>query len=697
MTVTVAVDRGVATILIDNPPANALGADVRAGLAAAFDDIERDKRIKAAVVTGVGKTFSGGADIREFGRPPLAPFLPDLLERIEGCRVPTLAAINGAAMGGGLELALACRFRIASPAASLGLPEVKLGLIPGAGGTQRLPRLIGMTRAAEMIVSGKPVAADEALAIRLVDAVVEGDLAAQAREFIRMRLGVARVPLSEVAVADFDSAWLDAFAENTKRRARGQMSPLKAIEAVRAAGTLPFAQGLAKERAVFVECMASEQRKGLIHAFFAERAVGKIPEIESAEPRRVETIAVIGAGTMGCGIAIACAEAGYRTPLFDASSSALDKAFVKILAHLDASVKKGRLDAKKAAEARGRIARLPTLDGAGDADLVVEAVVERMEVKRDVFAGLAAIAKPGAILATNTSYLDVAEIATATRRPSDVLGMHFFSPANVMRLLEIIRTKTASKSALATAFAVGKRLGKVCILAENVDGFIGNRIFKAYRKAADHLVEDGALPWEVDDAIRDFGFAMGPFETSDLAGLDIGYLNRRREDAARDPNERYVAIPDRLYEKGRLGQKTGAGWYKYDESRRAEPDPEVEKIILAASAEKGIARRRFSGDEIRDRLLAALVNEAANVLDAGVARSAADIDMAYIHGYGFPPYRGGPMFYADAIGAAAVLARIERYAEEDGYFWRPARLLRRLAAEGTTFAEFRRDRLIRSA
>jgi 3-hydroxyacyl-CoA dehydrogenase len=433
--------------------------------------------------------------------------------------------------------------------------------------------------------------------------------------------------------------------------------------------------------------MASEQRKGLIHAFFGDRAVSKIPELEAVTPREVTTIAVIGSGTMGHGIAIACAEAGYRVLLHDASAAALDAAFDKIAAHFDAAVKKGRLGPGMADEAAHRIARIDALERFRNADLVIEAVVERMDVKKEVFGKLAAIAKPGAVLASNTSYLDIDEIASATDRPQDVIGMHFFSPANVMRLLEVVKTEQGAPDALATAFAVGKRLGKICVLAKNADGFIGNRIFRAYRRQADYLIEDGALPWDVDRAVKGFGFAMGPFETSDLAGIDIGWHARRREDATRDPSERYVAIGDRLYEMGRLGQKTGAGYYRY-EGRSAAPDPDVEKLILAASSEKGIARRAFSDEEIVDRLVCAMINEGAKVLEAGVARRALDIDMTFVHGYGFPRYRGGPMFHADSLGLASVLARIEAYAKDDPRFWTPAPLLQRLAAEGKTFAEW---------
>jgi len=463
---------------------------------------------------------------------------------------------------------------------------------------------------------------------------------------------------------------------------------MQALAAVRASGNLPVADGLKRERELFQECMESDQRKGLIHAFFAERAAKKVPALEGAAPRPVETVGVLGAGTMGAGIAAACAQHGLRVLLFDVDGAALEKGCARIAKIFDREAEKGRMGAEDAAAATARVEAAAGMDAFADADLIIEAVVERMDVKTSVFAELDRIAKPGAVLATNTSYLDINEIAATTGRPEDVVGMHFFSPANVMRLLEIIRPEKASKEALATALAVGTRLKKVSVLAGVCDGFIGNRILKAYRKQAEYLVEDGAAPEQVDAALRDFGFAMGPFEVSDLAGLDIGWHTRRREDGARDPRERYVAIADRLYELGRLGQKTGAGWYRYEAGDRTPyPDPVVAEIIVDEAAKKGIARRAIDDEEIRQRILYAMVNEGAKILEEGIAARALDIDLVFLHGYGFPAYRGGPMFYGDLIGPARVLEGVRAFAREDAYAWRPAGLIERLAAEGGRFAD----------
>ncbi len=688
MSVKIENKDGVLVITIDNPPVNALGIAVRSGLATALDQIDSDETIKAAVITGAGKIFIGGADIKEFGKPPQEPHLPDLLSRLEQTRVPTVAAINGAALGGGLETALSCRYRVASTNASVGLPEVKLGIIPGAGGTQRLPRLAGMKCAAEMISSGKPKKATEAHALGIIDQIIEGDLVEGALAFARsLSADKLRPPLCNIEKpADWDSAWLDGFEEKTRKRARGQLSPLKAIEAVRAAGTMPFADGLAKEREIFQTCMKSEQRKGLIHAFFGERQVGKIPALEGVAPRAVEEIAVLGAGTMGAGIAIACAQGGYRVKLFDTNADALAAGVKRVDQNFTAAVAKGRMSEKAAAEAAGRVAPISTLQATSDADLIIEAIVERMDVKQAVFKELDEIAKPGAVLASNTSYLNIDEIAAATSRPQDVIGMHFFSPANVMRLLEVIKTNKGAPDALATAFAVGKKIGKISVLAAIGDGFIGNRIYKAYRRQADYLLEDGALPQDVDRVMKGFGFAMGPFAVSDLTGLDIGWHTRRREDATRDPDERYVDIGDRLYEAGRLGQKSGSGYYRYEDgAHTGSIDPDVEKIILEASKAKGITRRAIDDAEILDRILFAMINEGAKVLEEEVAARAIDIDMVFLQGYGFPAYRGGPMFYADTIGLDTVFDGVRRFEKTDSAAWRSSDLLLKLVQEGRSF------------
>jgi len=690
MSVTSEIKESVLVVAIANPPVNALGASVRAGIAQALELVERDRSINAVVLHGEGKFFSGGADIKEFGKAMQPPLLPELLSRLEACRVPVVAAIGGPALGGGLETALACRYRIAAAGASMGLPEVKLGIIPGAGGTQRLPRLVGVKRAAEMITSGTPIGAPEALEIGLVDVIAESDLVEAAIAMAHDKMGGAvRPALGAIEKpGDRDENWLEKFERKLVARARGQMSPVKALEAVRASGTLAFPEGLKREREIFMECMQSEQRKGLIHSFFAERAAKKTPALAGATAREVKIIGVLGAGTMGAGIAIACAKGGYTVKLFDTNAEALQAGRNRIAKAFERDAQKGRMSDEGAQAAVARVAPIASLDELSDADLIIEAVIERMDIKKSVFASLDAIAKPGAVLASNTSYLDINEIAAATGRPEDVIGMHFFSPANIMRLLEIIKTDKASPDALATAFAVGAKLGKVCVLAGVCDGFIGNRILKKYRQQADYLVEDGAMPWDIDRVMREFGFAMGPFQVSDLAGLDIGWHNRRREDAARDPRERYVAIADRLYDLGRLGQKTGAGWYQYDEAARAgKPDTAVEKIILEESAAKGIKRRAVGDDEIRERILFSMINEGAKVLEEGVAARALDIDNVFLHGYGFPAYRGGPMFYGDAIGVGVVLEGVKRFAQDDAHSWQAASLLEKLQGEGGRFAD----------
>ncbi|MEO1674846.1 MAG: 3-hydroxyacyl-CoA dehydrogenase NAD-binding domain-containing protein, partial [Pseudomonadota bacterium] len=572
------------------------------------------------------------------------------------CRVPVVAAINGTALGGGLETALACRFRIGSPAARLGLPEVNLGLIPGAGGTQRLPRLVGMKHGAAFVSSGKPVDAAYAQKIGLLDQIAKGDVTATAKQFA---LGIAgdavRPALCDVAApADFDEAWLDDYIVGVKSKARGQTSPLATLEAVRATGTLPFEDGMQREREIFADCMASDQRAGLVHAFFAERQNKKLEILKTGTPRDVRTVGILGAGTMGSGIAIACASAGYIVKLYDVDAQAAEKGLARIKSALMDNIAKGRLSAEKGEAALASVTAISTLNDLADANLVIEAVVEIMDVKRQVFSALEDIVDTQTILASNTSYLDINAIAAGAQYPDRIIGMHFFSPANIMKLLEVIEPDKASADAIATAFAVGDRLGKVSVLSGVCDGFIGNRILNAYRREAEYLLEEGALPQDVDRAMRDFGMPMGLFQVADLAGLDIGWHNRRREDATRDPNERYVDIADKLYEMGRLGQKTGAGYYLYkDGNRQPQIDPIVDALVIDASARKGITRRTVSDDEIRTKILHAMVAEGQIILEEGIAKRASDIDLVLIYGYGFPRWRGGLMFYGDHAGLLA--------------------------------------------
>ena len=688
MSVKTQILDNVLLISIENPPVNALSAAVRQGLNAGIEELNASDALDAAVITGNAKAFSGGADIKEFGKPPVAPLLPDLLNRLERSAKPIVAAIDGNALGGGLETALACHYRVATSRAALGVPEVKLGLIPGAGGTQRLPRLTGLKKAAEMATSGKPITGEDALECGLVDRLCNNDVVSAAIEFAQEAAKKDTPTRKEAPAADNDQSWRGSFEQKLKSRARGQLSPLKAYEAVLASSELPLDDGLAREREIFLECMESDQRKALIHAFFAEREAKKAPEFRAAAPRDVRTVGVLGAGTMGAGIAMACLVNGFAVRLFDANAEALEKGVARIRKTLEGDAAKGRMTEDAARAALASLTAADDMKGLSDADLVIEAIIEKMEVKKEVFRTLGEVVKPGAVLATNTSYLDVNEIASATSRPQDVLGMHFFSPANVMRLLEIVRAEKASPETIATAADVGMKLKKIPVLAGVCDGFIGNRIFKRYRQQAEYLVEDGAAPQAVDQAIRAFGFAMGPFEVSDLAGLDIGWANRRREDATRDPKERYVDIADKLYDLGRLGQKTGAGWYRYESGDRTPHiDPVVEALIEERASANGISRREIGADEIRDRILFRMINEGAKILEEGIAARPLDIDLVLLHGYGFPVHRGGLMFYADQIGVKNALDAIKAFAEQDPVSWSPAELLRSLARDGRAFAD----------
>jgi 3-hydroxyacyl-CoA dehydrogenase len=691
MSVDIKIIENIAVITIDNPPVNALSAHIRKGLVAAVEKINEDTNIRAAVLTGAGRIFIGGADIKEFGMPPIEPFLPDAIGILENCRVPTVAAINGAALGGGLEVALGCRFRVAGPTAKCGLPEVKLGLIPGAGGTQRLPRLIGAVKSGEMITSGKPLGADKALAAGVVDAVYANNLVESAVSFLREKIAKGDMGVSLASITKLpnpDPAGFAKLEAKTKARARGQLSPVKALEAVAAAQELPFREGLKREREIFMQCMASPQRAGLIHAFFAERQVAKIAGLDMSKTRPIKSVSILGAGTMGVGIALAFLAGGYAVNLFDINKDALDKGMSRINKTLDSNFAKGRISAKALKEQQSNLSAVLAMGELANSDLIIEAATENLDIKKSIFRELDSIAKPGAVLASNTSYLDINILARETKRPGDVIGMHFFSPANIMKLLEVVRTDTVSDDVLATIMGLGKSIGKITVLSGVCDGFIGNRILKSYRKQADYMVLDGAEPVDIDRALKDFGMAMGPFAVSDLAGIDIGYLNRRREDEARPEAERYSRIADLLYEKGRLGQKTGAGYYRYVHgSRTPIADPLTTDIIADERKRLGITPRAITDEDIRERILYAMINEGAKVLDEGIAARALDIDMVYVHGYGFPAYHGGPMFYADTIGAKVIYEKIMEFTKEDPYFWQASSLLRKLAETGGTFKE----------
>ena len=689
--VTTALHGDVLVVTIDNPPVNALGAAVRQGLLAALQQAQADAAVAAVLLVGAGKAFIAGADIREFGKPPVPPALPEVCRAIEGSDKPVVAVLHGAALGGGLEVALSAHYRLALPAATVGLPEVNLGLLPGSGGTQRAPRLMGVQAATALMLSGQHLKAQAALQAGLVDKLVEGaDAQAEGLAYVRELLA-AKAPVRrtrDLAIAEPQAAlaWLEEQKAETAKKARGLFSPLKIIECVQAAVQLPFDEGLARERALFIECLDSPQRAGLIHAFFAEREVAKVPEAQAAQPRPVASVAVIGGGTMGAGIAVAALDAGLPVTMIERDAESIARGRANVEKVYNGLVAKGRMtDAAKAAVMARYIGSTNYADIA-QVDLVIEAVFEDIEVKKAVFRELDRVCKPGAVLATNTSYLDIDAIAAATSRPQDVIGLHFFSPANIMKLLEIVVPAKVAADVVATAFELAKKLKKVPVRAGVCDGFIGNRILAVYKQAADYLMEDGASPYEIDAAVRGFGFAMGPFQVTDLAGGDIGWATRKRRAATRDPKARYVEIADRICERGWFGQKTGRGFYLYPEGARVgQPDPEVLAIVDAERAKKGITPRSFSADEIMRRYMAAMVNEGAKVVAEGIALRPLDVDVTFVAGYGFPRHRGGPMKWADMTGLPKVLADIQAFAKEDPLFWKPAPLLEQLVAEGRNF------------
>ncbi|MGJ8544294.1 MAG: 3-hydroxyacyl-CoA dehydrogenase NAD-binding domain-containing protein [Sulfitobacter sp.] len=683
----------IAVLRIQNPPVNALSHAVRKGLADAMDRAESDAGVRAVLILGDGRAFIAGADIKEFGKPLQEPGLPDLVNRIEASPLLVVASMHGVSLGGGLEVALGCHYRIAQPSARVGLPEVHLGILPGAGGTQRMPRLTGAQAAVEAITTGRHIQAPEALALGLVDKVTEGDPETVGLEYTRALLasGAARRPVSEMpAPAPLD--W-DATYDAVLRKGRGQISPATAVRAIQAASELPFADGLTRERALFMELMDTDQRKGMIHAFFNERAVSNLPELKGVEPRALQTIGVIGGGTMGAGIATACLLSGFNLVLIEMTEDAAKAAHGRIAGNLQGALKRGKISQEKFdALTTTALETSVNYDSLKDADLVIEAVFEDMGVKHDVFGKLDAVCKPGCVLASNTSYLDVNEIAAGTSRPADVIGLHFFSPAHVMKLLEIVVADKTAPEVVATGFALGKALGKISVRAGVCDGFIGNRILATYRTAADHMVLDGASPYQIDKALTDFGFAMGPFAVADLAGLDIGWATRKRRAASRHAEERVPTYIDRLCEQGHFGQKTGQGYYVYEKGKRGgTPNPEVTRLIQAEQQALGITPRDFTDAEIQRRYMCAMVNEAAKVVGEGIARRPLDVDMTLLFGYGFPRYWGGPMKWADIQGLDAVLADIETYAKEDAWFWQPAPLLQKLVAEGRSFDDLNKE------
>jgi len=676
-------DGDVAVITVDNPPVNALKHEVRAGLVEATQQAHDDAAVKAVVIACAGRTFFAGADITEFGKPPQAPSLHDVIAAIEAIPKPVVAALHGTALGGGFELALACHFRVAAPSARVGLPEVKLGLLPGAGGTQRLPRLVGPEKALQMIVTGEPIGAAEARGDGIIDEIVDGNLTAAAIDCARLIVREGR-PLRLVRDREeklIGEGFADA-AEALTRRLRGREAPAACVEAVRNAIVLPFDQGLNRESELFRELVAGDQSRAQRHVFFAEREAAKVPDMPDAtRPRPIALGAVIGAGTMGGGIAMCFANAGIPVTIVETGRDLLQKGLDRVAANYRTTVSRGGLAADEMERRMGLITGATELEALGGADVVIEAVFEEMDVKKRVFADLDRVAKPGTLLATNTSTLDVDAIARATARPQDALGMHFFSPANVMRLLEIVRGAQTSFESLATAIALGRRLGKVSVIVGVCYGFVGNRMLARRSVETERLLLEGALPQEIDAAVAGFGFPMGPCAMMDLAGLDVGWRIRQGRGE-------HALIEDALCEAGHYGQKTGKGYFRYEAgSRTPLPDPEVENIILETSSRLGINRRPIGEAEIVERMILPMINEGARILEEGIAARPGDINVIWVYGYGWPVWRGGPMYYADRLGLGHIRDRLTFYADRSrDESLRPAPLLARLAAEGRGFA-----------
>ncbi|MFT4266209.1 MAG: 3-hydroxyacyl-CoA dehydrogenase NAD-binding domain-containing protein [Xenophilus sp.] len=686
----------VLCITVDNPPVNAISSAVRRGLKEAVEAADADAGVKAILLVGEGANFVAGADIREFGQAPQPPSLPEVCNRIEDCGKPVVAALRGAALGGGLEIALAAHWRVALPDTKLGLPEVQLGLMPGAGGTVRAPRLAGAQAALDLMLSGRHVKAREALKLGLVDRIAPEEFSEDARaaglayanELLAQGAGVRRTRdaqgLADRAAAQ---AAIDAAKADTAKKSRGLFSPLKIVEAVQTALDKPFDEAVKLEREAFLACIDSPQRAGLIHAFFAEREVAKVPEAKAAQPRALNSIGIVGGGTMGAGIAVSALDAGFPVVMVERDQASIDRGRANVEKVYDGLIKKERMTPEAKAAVMARYTGSTDYAALAGVDLVIEAVFEDIEVKKAVFKELDRVCKPGAVLATNTSYLDIDAIAASIARPQDVIGLHFFSPANIMKLLEIVVPAKVSADVVATAFALAKRLKKVPVRAGVCDGFIGNRILAVYRQAADYILEDGASPYEIDAAVRGFGYPMGPFQVSDLAGGDIGWATRKRKAATRDPKARYVEVADRICERGWFGQKTRRGWYLYPEGARVgQEDPEVLAIVDAERQKKGIVPRQFTPEEIMRRYMAAMVNEGAKVVEEGIALRPLDVDVTFLYGYGFPRHRGGPMKYADTVGLPKILEDIRAFAQEDPLFWQPAPLLEKLVAEGKDFA-----------
>jgi 3-hydroxyacyl-CoA dehydrogenase len=691
----------VAIITINNPPVNALSPGVPEGISEAVEQITADDTVHAAVIIGGGRTFVAGADIKEFGKLTSgkstrgAGLLPLLLQ-IEDCPKPIVMAIHGTAFGGGLELAMAGHYRVAAPGAQVGQPEVRLGIIPGAAGTQRLPRLVGVAKAVEMCAHGNPVQVEDAAKLGIIDRIIEGDLLTGAVHFAREVAGLPALKTRDRAgnrgTLEQSALIFAAAREAVRKKHRGMMAPLAAIDAVEAATKLSFEDGCREEQRLFIECLQSDQSKALIHVFFGEREVSKIPDVpKETRTIPVNNVAVVGAGTMGGGIAMVFANADIPVLLKESNQAALDRGLANIQKNYASSVKRGRFT-QQFVDERLKLIR-PTLqyDGFEKTDMIVEAVFEGMGLKKQVFAELDRVCKAGAILATNTSTLSIDEIASQTSRAEFVIGTHFFSPANIMRLLEIVRGKGTSKPVIATCMQLSKKIGKIGVLVGNCRGFVGNRMFGPYVRESVFLVEEGTSVEAVDQALSEFGMAMGPLAVGDLAGLDVGWRVRKEYRHLEKPGVRQAMAGDRLCEMGHYGQKTGAGWYRYDENRCATPDPEVASLVRQWAGEAGIPQRRIPADEIVERCVYALVNEGARILEEGYALRAVDIDIIYLNGYGFPAYRGGPMWFADTVGLRKVYDRVCEFHRKHGELWEPAPLLKQLAEQGGTFAGFNRE------
>ena len=669
-----------------NPPVNAINLAVREGLRDAMLAVQATTGLETVVLMGSEKIFAAGGDAREFDAPPVAPHLPDILAMIEASAIPWIAVINGAALGGGLELALACRYRIASPKAQLGLPEVLLGIVPGAGGTQRLPRLIGFAAALEMITSGKSITAKAGLEAGLIDLIDAAPM--QAALTITPADLAAATPVGHLPGPKMDDGALAKINAGLARRAKGQIAPVKATELVGLTSSTSFGDGMAAERDCFLALRQSEQAAALRHLFFAERGAKAPADLADHMPKIIDRAAVVGGGTMGAGIAHALIHAGITTVTIETNEAAAKQAAARAETLIAAGMKRGLISPQKADEIRSRHSVSTDYASAANAQIAIEAVFEDIAVKTTVFQKLQAVMPANAILASNTSYLDINSIAAALDDPSRLVGLHFFVPAHIMKLLEIVKGDASSPSALASGFRLAKQLGKIPVVAGVCDGFIGNRILARYREAADLLLLHGATPAQIDKAMTDFGYAMGPYEAQDMSGLDIAFANRRRQDADRDPNRIYVRIADKMVEAGRLGRKTGLGWYSYANDGKAGVDPLVDALIIAESDHAGIKRRHFSDDDITKRLLLAMINEGALILQEAVAQNAGDIDLVSVLGYGFPRWRGGLMHYADQLGMAAILAGLKDFSTENQHIWQPSQMILDAAKKGCDFASF---------